>query len=129
MGIACKQTFYSSLLLLLLAFRAGGQPACKVEYYSTDQGLSHQRVTAMLKDKEGFMWFGSWDGINRFDGHLFVSFKSSPGDMSSLGNDRVDQIVEDQSNHLWIQSYDKQVYRFDKKKEQFLPLSSLVKIE
>src|SRR3954452_13039891 len=113
-------------LFSLPVITAPGQPKCKVEYYSTEQGLSHQRVTAMVKDKEGFMWFGSWDGINRFDGHSFVSYKSSPGDMSRLGNDRIDQIVEDQADHLWIQSYDKQVYRFDKKTEQFLPVSSLL---
>src|SRR5688500_1526960 len=102
------------------------QPKCKVEYYSTEQGLSHQAVTCMLKDREGFMWFGTWDGINRFDGHTFVSYKSSPGDKSQLGNDRIDQIVEDQSFHLWIKAYDKQIYRFDKKNEQFLALSAVI---
>src|SRR5919206_873674 len=100
MGIACKQTFHFVVFLFLLVTTASGQPKCKIEYYSTEQGLSHQRVTTMLKDREGFMWFGSWDGINRFDGHVFVAYKSSPGDMSQLGNDRIDQIVEDQSGHL-----------------------------
>ncbi|MCS3797203.1 two-component regulator propeller domain-containing protein [Niastella sp. OAS944] len=106
--------------------KAAAQPKCKVEYYSTEQGLSHQAVTCMLKDREGFMWFGTWDGINRFDGHSFLSFKSLPGDHSRLGNGRVDQIVEDQSDHLWIQAYDRQIYRFDKKSGQFAPLSPLI---
>jgi len=79
----------------------------------------------MLKDREGFMWFGSWDGINRFDGQKFVSYKSSPGDRSQLGNDRIDQIVEDQSGYFWILAYDKQVYQFDKKINRFLPLSTI----
>ncbi|MBE7171662.1 MAG: response regulator [Williamsia sp.] len=125
MVIACKN-IVGAVLLSILAFCASGQPKCKVEYYSTEQGLSHQAVTAMLKDREGFMWFGSWDGINRFDGHTFVSYKSLPGDHSQLGNDRIDQIVEDQSGHLWIQAYDRQIYRFDKKTERFLPLSVLI---
>lgn len=114
------------MVLLLLAVCASGQPKCKVEHYSTEQGLSHQAVTAMLKDREGFMWFGSWDGINRFDGHTFVSYKSSPGDHSKLGNDRIDQIVEDQADHLWLQAYDRQIYRFDKRTEQFQPLATVV---
>ncbi|HSU50261.1 MAG TPA: two-component regulator propeller domain-containing protein, partial [Segetibacter sp.] len=117
---------FLSTLYSLLVITTLGQPTCKVEYYSTEQGLSHQRVTTILKDREGFMWFGSWDGINRFDGHSFVSYKSSPGDSFKLRNDRVDQIVEDQSNHLWIQSYDKQVYRFDKKTGQFQPISAVI---
>jgi signal transduction histidine kinase/ligand-binding sensor domain-containing protein/CheY-like chemotaxis protein/AraC-like DNA-binding protein len=128
MRIACKQIFLLIAFLLLFKSFVCGQPRCKIEYYSTEQGLSHQRVTTILKDKEGFMWFGTWDGINRFDGHSFISYKSSPGDLSQLSNDRIDQIVEDQSGHLWIQSYDKQVYRFDKKTGQFLPLSSIINL-
>ncbi len=126
MRIACKLKSHTIVLLLLLALHAGGQPKCKVEFYSTEQGLSHQAVTAILKDHEGFMWFGSWDGISRFDGHAFVSYKSSPGDHSQLGNDRVDQIVEDQSGHLWIEAYDRQIYRFDKRTEQFQPLAPVI---
>jgi ligand-binding sensor domain-containing protein len=121
-----KLTCYVFVLLFLFAVKASGQPKCKVEYYSTEQGLSHQRVTCILKDREGFMWFGSWDGINRFDGHAFVSYRSSSGDMSQLGNDRIDQIIEDQSDHLWLRAYDKQIYRFDKKTEQFLPISTII---
>jgi ligand-binding sensor domain-containing protein len=77
--VACKQRYSLLILLLVLVVAASGQPKCKVEYYSTEHGLSHQKVTTILKDREGFMWFGSWDGINRFDGHAFVSYKSSPG--------------------------------------------------
>lgn len=126
MKIACRQTFYLVPFLLWWVAKAAGQPKCKIEYYSTEHGLSHQRVTSILKDREGFMWFGSWDGINRFDGQAFVSYKSSPGDLSQLKNDRIDQIVEDGSGHLWILAYDNQVYRFDKRKEQFLPVSELL---
>jgi signal transduction histidine kinase/ligand-binding sensor domain-containing protein/DNA-binding response OmpR family regulator len=129
MGVACKQTINFIVFFLLLVTAISGQPKCKVEYYSTEQGLSHQRVTAIIKDREGFMWFGSWDGINRFDGQKFVSFKSFPGDRSQLGNDRIDQIVEDESGHLWIQAYDGQVYRFDKKTEEFFPLSTVLHSE
>jgi signal transduction histidine kinase/ligand-binding sensor domain-containing protein/DNA-binding response OmpR family regulator len=80
-----------------------------------------------MKDREGFMWFGTWDGINRFDGHSFVSFKSSPEEKYQLGNSRIARIVEDQADHLWVQAYDYQIYRFDKKTAQFLPLSTLLK--
>src|SRR5829696_5628937 len=123
---SCKSAICFIVLSLLLVNGTNGQPKCKIEYYSTEQGLSHQRVTSILKDKEGFMWFGSWDGINRFDGHAFVSYKSSPGDSSQLTNDRIDQIVEDQSGHLWIKGYDNQIYRFDKKTERFLSLSKFL---
>lgn len=122
MIIACRN-FIGIVVLLFLIASAYAQPRCKLEYYSAENGLSHEAVTQMLKDREGFMWFGTWDGINRFDGRSFVSYKSSPGDQSQLGNDRIDQFIEDQNDHLWIMAYDRQVYRFDKKSEQFQPLS------
>jgi signal transduction histidine kinase/ligand-binding sensor domain-containing protein/CheY-like chemotaxis protein/AraC-like DNA-binding protein len=124
--IACKQKTTLFALLILLITKVVAQPRGKMEYYSTENGLSHQAVTCMLKDREGFMWFGTWDGINRFDGHTFVSYKSSPGDLSQLGSGRVDHIVEDQSNHLWIEAYDRQIYRFDKKNGQFMSLSTII---
>lgn len=101
-----------------------GQPKCRIEHYSTEDGLSHAGLTCIIKDHEGFMWFGSWDGINRFDGHSFVSYKSKPGDMSQLKNDRIDQIVDDGGTSLWLKAYDDQVYKFDKRSEQFIPLEN-----
>lgn len=128
MAIACKQGVgLFALLLFLCMAKVAAQPRAKVEYYSTENGLSHQSVTCMLKDREGFMWFGTWDGINRFDGHSFVSFKSLPGDMSSqLGNGRIDRMMEDQADHLWIEAYDRQIYRFDKKYGRFTPLAPFI---
>src|SRR6185437_8656985 len=126
MWIACRHTIYCILFFLLCAVSTRAQPRGKVEYYSTEQGLSDQRVTAMLKDKEGFMWFGTWDGINRFDGHSFVSFRSAPEDKYQIGNERIDEIVEDQTGHLWVSAYDGEVYRFDKRKETFFPLSAII---
>lgn len=114
------------VILSLSSINTKGQFKCKIEHYSTEQGLSHDAVTFMMKDHEGFMWFGTWDGINRFDGHNFVAYKSAPGDMSKLKNDRIDEIVEDSSNHLWLRAIDKQIYRFDKKTEQFLPFSNIL---
>lgn len=128
MTIASKTIIYLLVVIFLLALHTYGQPNCKVQYYSTEQGLSHQSVSCILKDHEGFMWFGSWNGINRFDGRGFTSYRSLPGDGSQLASDRIDQIVEDQSDHLWVRGYDKQIYRFDKKKEKFLPLSDIIKL-
>ena len=125
--IAVKCFLYILCFFCLFAGTVQAQPKYKIEQYATEQGLSHRRVNCMMKDQEGFMWFGTWDGINRFDGHTFVAFKSSPEDKFQLGNSRIAKIVEDQNDHLWIQAYDYQIYRFDKKTEQFLPLSTLLK--
>ncbi|HWB92294.1 MAG TPA: two-component regulator propeller domain-containing protein [Puia sp.] len=117
----------SGMLLLCIPLSMRGQPRCKMDHYTTEDGLSSDRITSIIKDDEGFMWFGTWDGIDRFDGHNFVTYKSYPGDLSQLKNNRIDQIVEDKTCYLWLKDYDKQVYRFDKRTEQFLPLADIIR--
>jgi len=112
-------------LILLVAFfflnsTATAQPKSSITHYSTESGLSHDGVLCITQDKEGFMWFGTWDGINRFDGHVFTSYKSLPGDSSNLKNNKVRTLIEDKSGYLWVKTYDNLVYRFDNKKEEFL---------
>ena len=102
---------------------AEAQPKVNFEHFSTADGLSDNRIMCLMKDREGFMWMGSWTGINRFDGHHFVTYKSRPGDHSVLKNNRIDFIIEDHAGFLWLKGYDRQVYRFDKKTEQFLSLA------
>ncbi|MES2279050.1 MAG: two-component regulator propeller domain-containing protein [Bacteroidota bacterium] len=124
-----RPLFIALFLVVAGTVTVSAQPKSKIEHYSTEDGLSHDIITCMFKDSEGFMWFGTWDGINRFDGHHFLSFKSSPGDMSQLKNDRIEQITEDQANHLWIRAYDGHIYRFDKSSQQFLPLASILQFK
>jgi signal transduction histidine kinase/ligand-binding sensor domain-containing protein/CheY-like chemotaxis protein/AraC-like DNA-binding protein len=118
---------FCTLIQFLLTATALSQPKCKIEHYSTEDGLSHDGVMCILKDHEGFMWFGTWDGINRFDGHNFITYKSYPGDTSNLKNNRIDDIVEDKGGYLWMKAYDNQVYRFDKKAESFFAISRIIK--
>ena len=120
--------FIVVFFLIAISGAVTAQPKSKAVHYSTEDGLSHDIITSIFKDSEGFMWFGTWDGINRFDGHRFLSFKSSPGDMSQLKNDRIQQITEDKANHLWIRAYDGHIYRFDKGTQQFSPLASILKL-
>src|SRR5690606_33956671 len=98
-----------------------GEPRFK--RYSTENGLSHDGVSCILEDKEGFIWFGTWDGLNRYDGNKFVVYKSKPGDQSTLKSNKIREIVEDKQGYLWIKTYDKKVYRFDKRTEEFLPIT------
>ena len=46
-----------------------------IRHYSIKDGMSQNTVMAILQDKQGFMWFGTWDGLNRFDGYTFTVYK------------------------------------------------------
>ncbi|WP_316739149.1 two-component regulator propeller domain-containing protein [Pedobacter aquatilis] len=115
------------LFLLLLSSHTVAQLRGTVQHYSTEDGLSHNRIMCMLRDHDGFMWFGTWDGLNRFDGHKFVVYKSRPGDLSSLGSSRIEAMIEDNSGNLWLRAYDNRIYRFNKKTQQFFYLDLIPK--
>lgn len=122
--------FYSSVVFFLWVLNCSAQNLVNVKHYSTVDGLSDNKITTAIKDRDGFMWFGSWAGISRFDGHNFVNFKSYPGDNSSLKSNRIDVIIEDkEAGFLWVKGYDNQVYRFDKKTGLFAALPALLQDE
>jgi len=112
--------------MLLPSGNINAQVKSKIQHYSTEDGLSHDGVTTVLKDRDGFMWFGTWDGINRFDGNNFVSYKTRPGDSSTLNSNRIDNITEDHEGYLWLAAYDNQVYRFNKRNHTFLAVSAIL---
>lgn len=97
-----------------------------IDYYGTEDGLSHRMITAVIKDKDGFMWMGSWNGINRFDGKKFVNYRPVPDDKYQLENNRVDQLVDDKTGGIWIKAYDRHIYRFDKASRKFYPLYAIL---
>ena len=93
---------------------------CTFTHYSSENGLSQDIIMDMLQDKRGIMWFATWDGINRFDGYEFQTFKARQGDLTSLTNNRVDFLAQAKYGFIWAVSYDDTVHRLDPEKESFI---------
>ncbi|QKJ28558.1 response regulator [Mucilaginibacter mali] len=87
-------------------------------HYQVEDGLPYNSVLCSLQDKQGFMWFGTRDGLCRFDGYLFKSYKYTPGNKFSLGNNYVYNLTQDDPYKLWIGTKNG-LYRFDMKLERF----------
>jgi len=87
-------------------------------HYKVEDGLSSNTVRAIIQDHNGFMWFGTEDGLNRFDGYSFKVFRSVLGDTTSLGNNYVYSLMEDQDHKLWIGT-EEGVYIYDYESERF----------
>ncbi len=91
------------LLSLILLFNVGkAQEGLNIISYKNKDGLSSGNVKAMLKDRHGFMWFGTDDGLNRFDGVNFTVYKHVVGDSTTVGGDNISALYEDPSGNLWV---------------------------
>ena len=93
-----------ALQLQALALPIGPNPVQQkynVSYLGIEDGLANNAVTTVYKDKKGFMWFGTYDGISRYDGYNFLSFRNEPNDANSLINNRIVSICGTQ-NEVWI---------------------------
>jgi signal transduction histidine kinase/ligand-binding sensor domain-containing protein/DNA-binding response OmpR family regulator len=71
-------------------------------YLGIEQGLSNNAVTSIYQDHNGFMWFGTYDGLNRYDGYTFTIYRNEFNDTNSVANNRITCITEDRHNRLWI---------------------------
>lgn len=69
---------------------------------SIENGLSQNTVNAILQDKKGFMWFGTKDGLNRYDGLSFRQFKHNEANRQSLGNNFITSLYEDTQGNIWV---------------------------
>lgn len=72
------------------------------ENISTEQGLSQSTVTAILQDQQGFMWFGTEGGLNKYDGYQFSVYEHDPDNPQSLSSNVISSIYEDRDGTLWI---------------------------
>src|SRR5690349_24087851 len=76
-------------------------PPLSVQRYNLEDGLSQQSVNVITQDADGFMWFGTEDGLNRFDGYEFRQLRHDRGDPHSLPNGWVSSLVASDDG-VWI---------------------------
>lgn len=121
-----KDLFRCTITVLTLIFCLWGpvtasafQKELRFERLSLDQGLSQSSILCMLQDSKGFLWFGTYDGLNRYDGrHMKVYTKSKLPDSISDGNIRA--LYEDRSGVLWVGTKSGGLNEYNRKTDTFL---------
>lgn len=88
-------------------------------HLTINDGLSQSSVTCILQDKKGFMWFGTQDGLNRYDGYNIKIFKNNPGDPASLTDNFIFSIYEDQLGTLYIETQSGTLHQYNPGSESF----------
>ena len=72
------------------------------EHFSIDQGLIESIVTSIIQDKKGFLWFGTWSGLEKYDGYSFKSFEHDPENPKSIDDSFINTLCEDRDGNIWI---------------------------
>ena len=98
--VFCRVLFFLLLLGEWAYSYAGDNP--RVKYLGIEQGLSNNAVTCMCRDGKGFMWFGTYDGLNRWDGYGFTIYRNIIGDSNSLSCNNISSIFADGHDNLWV---------------------------
>lgn len=119
------RNLYFFLLIFSINLNLYPQPKCYFEHYGAEDGLPQHTIMDILQDKKGFMWFSTWDGLSKFDGYNFYTYKIQPGDAYHMRSNRIDYIFEDKYGYIWTLSYDREAHRFDPKTEKFMGIRSL----
>ena len=123
-GIILRTGLSILLCVLLLAAASAQAQFYYFKSYGVSHGLSSNTITSVIQDQKGFIWLGSRNGLNRFDGTTFKIFRNKPSDRSSLGSNSILSLYEDEKEKLWVGTT-KGIYVYDPLTEQFTPFKGI----
>src|SRR5436853_4562491 len=112
-------------LILVLLLQAGciamkgQQQSLRFEHLDINSGLSQNHIMCILQDSRGFIWLGSRDGLNRYDGYQFTIYKNDRKDSTSISNNFISGMLEDKKGDLWITTRGGGLNRYNKETNQF----------
>ncbi len=89
------------------------------EKLSVEHGLSQSTVKCILQDQIGYIWFGTMNGLNKYDGYSFIDYRHNPNDPNSISSDRIMAIAEDRDGDLWIGTVDG-LNKLDRDRQKFV---------
>ncbi|WP_276372059.1 two-component regulator propeller domain-containing protein [Chryseolinea sp. H1M3-3] len=121
-----SHSYLIALLFQIISYAAHAQANnLKFDHIGTDEGLSQSNITRIFQDSRGFMWLGTRDGLNKYDGYNFTVYKNIPDDKNSLSHNYITDIIEDFDGNIWVTTFGGGLNMFDWQKEKFVhhPLS------
>jgi len=100
----CLFVFFvcSSIFAQNTVINSSNEPQLYFERFSTEDGMPSTSVVSITQDQEGFIWLGTWDGLVKYDGYQFLTFRNIPGDSTSLNDNSIEAIYVDFTGELWV---------------------------
>jgi signal transduction histidine kinase/ligand-binding sensor domain-containing protein/AraC-like DNA-binding protein len=113
-----KPAFFIYLILLIAPFCICNAQSHYFKHYQVENGLSNNTVYCSLQDSRGFLWLGTKDGLNRFDGYTFKVFRHNPSDKHSISDNIVHALSLDSVGNIWVGT-DKGLDKYNANLENF----------
>lgn len=117
--------FFAIILLLSPEAKASLAEILRFEHYNTARGLSQNTATSILCDSKGYLWIGTNNGLNRFDGNKFRVFMNEQAGEQNFSHNRIVNIWEDARGFIWFETHDAHYHYFDPVSEKFQSLTYL----
>jgi len=96
-----------------------GQNSVYFDHINTNEGLSQNDINTIYQDRKGFLWFGTHDGLNKYDGYSFTIYQPNGNDPKSISSNLIYEIVGDGSGNLWIGTTGNGLNYFDRGTQTF----------
>ena len=94
--------FYSSIFSQNSVITPNSESEFYFERFSTEDGMPSTYVITIAQDHEGFIWFGTMDGLVKYDGYQYLAYRNIPGDSTSLNDNSIEKIYVDFIGNLWV---------------------------
>ena len=126
-----KLKYFFGILFLCLSSFVFAQEKPETAYnfsfkrFGANQGLSLSAASCILQDKYGFMWVGTSDGLFRFDGYQFISFRYNPEDDKSISGNIINCILEDSKGNIWVGTDNGGLCYYDRNSRSFVRIPKL----
>ncbi len=114
-----KSSLRSIYLLLFVCTIPLAAQQIRFRHLSIDNGLSQNAVLSIIQNRQGYMWFGTKDGLNRYDGYTFRVFQNDPADTISISSNYISCLFEDSRGRIWIGTLNGSLDRYEPVDEKF----------
>ncbi len=111
--------YIKNIIIVLILGLSVSVRSLEFKHLSIDAGLSQSTIYAILQDKQGFIWIGTQDGLNKYDGYKFIVYRHDPQNIHSLSHNEIFSIYEDSTGTLWIGTGEG-LERYDREHDKFI---------
>ena len=118
-GYSYTQAYFVLTLFLLFLNNNLFSQQIKFKHLTVEDGMSNNIVKTVIQDRSGFMWFGTNDGLNRYDGYDFNVFRHNPEDSNSISDNSIQSLLEDRNGEIWIGTKSGKLNKYNLRTEEF----------